>query len=227
MFKVIESQCELVGYSFYRVVQSVFTEEWFDTLLSSSVTDRRESSRVANAVLRIIRDKNITNYDEKLAKQKVRLKPICPDSRIVGCHEYTEAITYLEEFESRKIAVVEELCINTSRADYIKLSIMKADLDRELELKNISYKAVKEHEGKTIIFSCQKCHVQSLVKQMPKLKICSSCQNKRRRERKASRKIDPSGWEFDRLGICEGGCGSAKINMNTSGSCLKCYRRSL
>jgi hypothetical protein len=47
IFKVIESQCKLVGCSFYCVVQSEFVEGWFDTLLSSSVTDRRESSRDA------------------------------------------------------------------------------------------------------------------------------------------------------------------------------------
>jgi hypothetical protein len=228
IIKITESQCKLVGCSFYRVLQSMIIIQWFGLLLSSSVSDRRELCRVMTAALRIFRDENATNSDEKFAIQKTRLKPIYPNPMLVKCHDYTEASNCLQEFESRRIAWEKQLCINTGRANFIKSSmIMKADLIHEFELQNISYKPVKKHEDKKIIFSCQRCHVQSLVKQMPKSKICGSCQNKRRRERKESRKIDPCGWESDRIGRCKGGCGSAKIKINTSGSCLKCYRRNL
>jgi hypothetical protein len=128
IIKVIESQCKLVGCSSYRVIQSMIVVQWFGLLLSSSVSDRRKFCRIVEALLRILRGKNIANIDEKFAIQKARIKPVHPSLILMECHDYTDASNYLQEFESRRINWNKQLCINTSGANFMKYNmIMKGE----------------------------------------------------------------------------------------------------
>jgi hypothetical protein len=223
--KVDQSQCELVGYSFSRLVQCLFIEKWFDTLLSSSGAEKRESGRVTEAMVKISADEDSPHTDEIYTTQKARLKPIRPNISLAKCQEYQDTRACLQEFDSIKLAFAMKLSLNTNKNNHIKLKIMQSDVIRFFELEKISHKTINQCEHKRMIFCCERCQIQSLVKQMPKSNICSLCRNKRKEEKKIGRRKPHKVWVSDEVGVCKRKCDSVEKSLDKSSTCEDCHRK--
>jgi hypothetical protein len=198
-------QCALANCKFDYLAQSRFTVKWFEGVVGGFDHDIQKMRKISGHWLRCIRGQ--CKYFEEYAD----LKPEPPSKRINEYPEYIVANTIGELFNAR----IHEI------AHYDKR--MCVLLYEELQIMNEVFQRIEKIEGKICTTVCTKCYMPFTSKQVSSLKVCSSCQNKRREEKKVNRRIDRKGWEFDRVGICDGGCGSSKINTNTYGSCLKCY----
>jgi hypothetical protein len=199
-------QAYIAGLDSKGIAQSIFTMSWFEGMVGGFHHDIQKMRKMLGNMLECThnRSKPIEKYAD------AKLEPLTSREK-----EYPDYVTSRMLFESFN----KQICL------------IAAYNPRMLFLQYQDYQTIYENlklregiEGKTCINVCTKCNVHFESKKKPSIKICNSCKNRSAEQKKVSRRLDRGGWVCVGTGKCDGGCGSPKIKINTSGSCLECYR---
>lgn len=202
---IMAYQCELAGYKFNELAQNDFTVSWFERLVGTFNHDVQKYRKISGCMLKCVRD------NSKSFEKYVALKLEHPNQRLIKHPEYMKSKTVAESFNNR----IHEVARYDKRMLYL--------LHNDIQIMHKAFGMIEKSNDKDYTIPCVKCHAPFTSKQMSSSKICDSCQKKLNKRKKVSRRIDRKGWVFDRCGICDGGCGSPRIRINKSKSCLSCY----
>jgi hypothetical protein len=203
---ITADQCKLAGLNARGMAQTIFVKSWFEGMVGGFDYDVQKMRKMVGNMLECTH--NNSKFIEKYAD--VKLEPLT--SREKEYPEYVAARVLFESFYT-------QICL---RARYDKRMWFLLYQDHQ-----IIYEILQRSEDikdKTCINVCLNCRIPFESKQMPSVKICNSCKNRSAEQKKVSRRLDRGGWVRVGTGKCDGGCGSPKIKINTSGSCLECYR---
>lgn len=202
-------QACIAGLDGRGIARNSFIKNWFEGMLGGFDHDTQKLRKMLGNTLECFH-----NCSKPIEKYKnVKLEPLTSREK-----EYPEYVIARMLFESFN----EQICLI--------LQYDPAMLSFEYQIYQLIYEGFKLTEGikdKTCINVCTKCNVHFESKKKPSIKICNSCKNRSAEQKKVSRRLDRGGWVCVGTGKCDGGCGSLKIKINTSGSCLKCYRKTV
>lgn len=233
--KNIALWCDLNGCSFSRVIQSLFTINWFGDLQDNIHPNWAKYQ----ASLKYYFNRSLNIANELTESEYTFLKPSNADFV-----EYTNAKVFYSNFLSQcePIAIefleqlfidrIEKMSLDFFYRRFIPQIEMKLDFNRRangLQLLTIRAMSKEAEFDKSLrrLCICEGCRQKYFTKQKGSTSsLCSSCQQRQKERKRDSRKKDRKGWTEDRIGACEGGCGSPRLKVNTSGSCLKCYLQS-
>jgi hypothetical protein len=202
----MEIMCEISGYDFALLIRSTFIVNWYHSIVGNfSGGDIQKVRKESKTLLLIInREKNIDSLSEK--------QDNIDYSELEKYSDFAAANKYLYSFNK---------FIGEALEHDSGISIFNNEI---FEIIHESAKIIEKRDKGVVVFFCKQCKTHSTVKQGNIPLLCKSCQNKKRDEKKASRRIPRFGWEFDRVGECIGGCGSDKIQINSKYICFGCHR---
>jgi hypothetical protein len=202
-------QACIAGLDGRGIARSSFIMNWFEGIVGGFDYDIQKLRKMLVNTLKCFhnRSKPIEKY------KNVKLEPLT--SREKEYPEYVTARTLFESFN-------EQICLI---ANYN--SLMLSFEYQNLQLMYEGFKLAEGMKDKTYIIVCTKCNVHFESKKTPSIKICNSCKNRSAEQKKVSRRLNRGGWVCVGTGKCDGGCGSLKIKINTLGSCLKCYAKTV
>lgn len=204
----MERICKISNHDPDLLMQSTFIVNWYHSLVGNfSGGDMQKIRKVWTTLLLVSKgEKSIDSLSDK--------QESIDYSELEKYPDFTAANKYLSSF-----------CEFVGEAIKSDIRILIFD-NAILEIIRESAQIIEKHEKGLVVFFCKKCKTHSTVKQGNIPLLCRTCQNKKREQKKASRRIHRFGWKFDRVGECIGGCGSDKIQINSDGICWEhCYSK--
>jgi hypothetical protein len=210
--KMIERKCKITGHDFRLVVQNQHVLEWYQCLYGNYGNGNEKQVReMSNIFLKGSETESYERFIDFQNKEKLRYSYLRDKYQ-----DYAKAEKYYSEFFALNHVPILLDSKKTIEQANGNIAGIRGEIAKIL-------KNSQNYGHQKQMFFCHKCQSHSFAKAGKLQSFCDSCNKLKDAENKAKRNVDRKGWVFDRIGACQGGCGSLKIKINTLEICWSCY----